>query len=487
MNDNDIQQIVGQMTNFYNDHLPIDSSFVRTLGIFGKMFTALYGEINSARNNSFIDTTETLHTLPYFKLDSAKGLYDNTYANSLMILSFESQIADLDRKGIYINLAFLNSTARAPIVCGLTLKTSFGGLSELQLYEDYFLRENKLYLLPSFILNGNHVSRTLHAFNIKVDDKRLESNWGVMYNVELGILLPRFEYREVLRGYDQAFSGPMTIKNIKEAILTVTNWSNFKLEDYFSPSLAATKKRLYDNFVLSPSQFIVSIPEVIISDRVRVSLLANLLEQLKEPQTNFVMFYEIERIDDNAELDDSRTVGCTVPVEDIQQIHENTDFGTYRLVEDFMFTQEQDVYYDSHIRYDVDNLYDLNPRSAFDSDGNFDDNLFDDTYVPSTDDYLIYERTFPEIPRLYSASAAGTNVEVLCRPNTDGTAMFDLYGATAIDGPYTLLNSTTNDTGLTQIVMDYNAFLSGNTYYKIKATAGSSSSMFTLPLHVTLS
>jgi hypothetical protein len=487
MNENDVQRIVGQMTNFYGDHLPIDSSFVRMLGIYGKIFTTMHSEVNSVKNNSLIDTTETLHTLPYFKLDITNGLYDTTYANSLSLMSFEAQVASLDRKGNFVALNFLKNTIRTPIVCALKLKSSFNGNSQLQLYEDFFLRENKLYLLPNFILTGNHVSNTLHAFDIKIDDKRLESNWGVMYNVELGVLLPRFEYREVLRGYDQAFSEPTTIKNIKEAIRTVTNWGRFELEDYKSLSLSETRRRLYDNFILSPSQFIVSIPEEIISDRVRISLLANLLEQLKEPQTNFVMFYDIERIDDNADLEDEDEQFCKTHATDTQENQDSKETNIRHLAEDFMFTQEQDIYYDNHIRYDFNSSYDLQPRSAFDGAGNFDDSSFDATYVPSTDDYLVYERTFPEIPRLSSATATGRNVEVVCRPNSDGTETFELYGATSESGPYTLLSSTINDTGLGQIVMDYDAILTGNTYYKIKAKAGSIDSMFTLPLHVTLS
>lgn len=487
MNENDIQQIVGQMTNFYGDHLPYDSSFVRILNTYGKIFTTLYSEVNAVQNNAAVDTAETLHSLPYFKLDTTSGLYDSLYAKELLTLSFELQIANLDQKGIFVPLSFSKSTVRTPIVCAMKLQTAFDGKTQLQMYEDYFLRANKLYLLPGFILKGNHASHTLHAFDIKVDDKRLESNWGVLYDVELGVLLPRFEYREVLRGYDQSFSGPMTISNIKEAIRTVTNWNQFELEDYKSPSLSATRKRLYDNFILSPSQFIISIPEAIISDRVRISLLANLLEQLKEPQTNFVMFYDIARTDEYTHLEDPDIVSFQLHATDSHIDQDHRTKTITHLAEDFMFSQESDIYYDTNLRYDLNSAFDLEPRSSFDSSGNFDNSSFDAIQVPSTDDFRVYTRTFPEIPRLYSASATGTDVQVVCRPNTDGTVQFDLYGATAIDGPYTLLTSAVNDTAAVQIVMNHDAISTRNTYYKIKAIADTYSSMFTLPLSVTIS
>lgn len=486
MNDQDIQRIIGQMTNFYGDHLPLDSSFIRLLGIYGKLFTVAYGEADAVRNNSLIDTTETMHTLPYFKLDVTMALYDMALARQLQFLSFEMQIATLDKKNLFIPLSFLRKGSRIPLVCALTLRSTFASTIDLELNLDFFVRGNKIYLLPNFILNGNNLSGVLHAFDIKLDDKRLESNWGVLYNVELGALLPRFEYREVLHGYDQAFSGPITISNIRQAIKTVTNWGQFDLEDVKSPTLPASKKRLYDNWILSPLQFIVSIPEEIISDRVRISLLANLLEQLKEPQTNFVMFYEFERLDDFDDADDSSFAAHEINATEQEEGEDHHVLNLPMLAEDFMFSQEADIYFDSNLRYDFNSAYDLEPKSEFDGSGNFDTTGFDAVQVPSTDDFFVYVRTFPEIPRLSAASVAGNMVTVTCRPNNDGTLQFGLYGATAVDGPYTFLSFTDNDPLAAQIVMNHDANITGNTYYKIMAVAGDYDSLFTLPLQIVL-
>lgn len=487
MNDQDIQRILGQMTNFYSEFLPMDSSFVKLLQVYGTLFSTVYKELQYAKNGTFIGTTDTTYTMPYFRLDISEGLYSSIIAAKLQGLTMAQQVSELDNMGAFVSLSFEQELTRRPVVFALTLQVSFTEKTPLKLYTDYYLRDNKIYLLPAFILSVRQKTNFLHAFNIQINDQRLERNWGSRFDLELGALLPRYEYRDVLQGFDKAYSSETTIKDIKEAIHAVTNWDTFNLQDMLSPTLPAAKKRLYDQFILSPAQFIVSVPEKIVYDKIRVGILYHLLDQVKQPETNFVTFFDISREEDADGLGDDLIPTFTFNAKEIGEFGDSVaPFGQVS-VEDTIFDQGAAVTYDSDVIYDDNYHFDLDIITNFDQASKFDENHFDAAQILPADFARVLYQEFPEIPRQFLATATGTTgqYDFTCRTNTDGTASFELYGATAVDGDYTLLQTAVNDTSSSQISMIHDANLSGKTYYKIRAIAGSYHSMMTLPIDIT--
>lgn len=487
MNAKDIERILGQMTNFYYEFLPVDSSFVRLLQIYGKIFQTVYKDLEHAKSGTFIGKTETTYVMPYFRLDASQGLYSPILAAQLQTLPMRDQVTELDRRGFYIPLTFDQETQRLPLVYSLTLKASFVAASTLKLYKDYFLRGNKIYLLPAFILSDQQKTNILHAFDIQIDDERLERNWGSRFDLELGALLPRFEYREALKGFDKAYSSDTTIKEIKEAIHAVTSWDTFNLFDMLSPTIPAAKKRLYDRWILSPSQFIVSVPEAIVYDKIRVGILYHLLDQIKHPETNYITFFDINREEDTNGLGDASSPFFTYNPRETGEFDDSFAPVGILKFEDTIFDQGDAAKYDTDLVYDDAYRYDLTIISSFDQGSRFDESKFDTPAILPSDFVHVLFQEFPEIPRQFQAAATGTPGEYnfTCRINSDGTAAFELYGSDAADGTFTLLQTATNDTSNSQVSMIHNANLSGKTYYKIRAVAGSVHSMMTLPIDIT--
>jgi hypothetical protein len=56
------------MTNFYQDHLPSDSSFEKLLNVYRELFRVVGKGFRYVDKNTLIDTAQTLNTIPYFKM-----------------------------------------------------------------------------------------------------------------------------------------------------------------------------------------------------------------------------------------------------------------------------------------------------------------------------------------------------------------------------------------------------------------------------------
>jgi hypothetical protein len=445
-----------------------------------------------------------------------------------------------------VTLSFEQRSARQSVVYSMDLKISFSAKQSLTLYDYYFIRDNKLYLLPKFILEHEKVIQYLHAFDIRVNDQNIERNWGSLFDVSTGPLIPRYQYQTALNSFDRVLKSNLTIKEIVDGIKIATEWKNFKIEDIKSPNLSIGKRRLYNQFYLSPAKFIATLPESVIKDKMRLNLMLSLLDEAKQSQTNYSLFFSIER-DDVVEPFDTDHKTISMKTRDLTSAGDkSTNFLRMNVVEHFLYDiMRYDVsYYDfDYHRYEDDCEYDryiasvkLPVRDVFavgetdaaktsitikqketlfldnvaaatyddvliyDVDMHFDlfyapedfsggtlmvDNDTDLPLIPQTDRFSIKHYEFPEIPRNFSGEKDGNGIFTFyCRPNTDGTERFELYGSDKERESYELLLSAPNDSSTEKITFVYDANTTGKRYYKVRAVAGDTNSFLTLPIDV---
>jgi hypothetical protein len=256
-----LENMLYQMSNFYRDYLPVDNQLMKLINAYSRTIDYVWTILGEANDSRFVSTTRTLSTIPYYRVNIDDGMYSQSTAEIISRLSFEEQIAYLDKEKVYSSFAFNEKDAVGePTVYGLRLFVNFTDSNPLKLYQDYFLRSNRMYLLPSYILKRTQTVHYLHAFDIKINDNTLEKNFGNQFSLQVGPLLPRYEYRDVLEAYIRAFQGQMTIKSIRESILLATKWKGFEVQDYKSPTISPRKLKLYENMIISPFKFIVSLP-----------------------------------------------------------------------------------------------------------------------------------------------------------------------------------------------------------------------------------
>lgn len=480
----DVQSILSSMTNFYRDHLPMDSTMVKLMDVYAQTIGMVRDEFERAYDSTSIEHTPLLRTLPYFKLDVQSGWYDTSVASSLNALVIEEQIKRLKKMGYYVSFQYDLLSGTSSIVYDLTLKTSFLASDSLTHNVDYALREGKLFFLPAYILRQRSATKTLHAFDIFLNDYTLERNFGSKLQVFTGTLLPRYEYREILSGFDQAYSGQLLIKDLKESITKVTGWSTFNLQDYFSPDLAVGKKRLYDRWVLSPSTFIIGVPETIIYDKVRIHVLSYLMDQVKQAQTNFVMFYEINREDELRHLQDEPTATIALKAEDLSPAKQSVVSNIVLSIDDHMFVHEAFNNYDEQILFDSSYDWDTGVEISYDDQQAFDRSRFDQNVIAPSSGVNIRVMTFPEIPRNFTGIRDGQEVMLEVKTNTDGTTMFEVYRSLEENGEYVFVTSQLNNfsDAVTQII--FNESWTNNHYYKVRAVAGTKTSLWTLPINI---
>lgn len=298
LNQEQTEQMLYQLPSFYQEFLPIDNNLLKLFNVYAKTINYAWDVFREANDSKYISTTPTVSSIPYFKVSINEAIYDENTARNIQKLSFEEQLAYLDKESKFARFVFSKAKTPEPIVYGMRLLESFNDIHSLKLYQDYFIRSNTLYLLPEYIIKRKKNVQYLHAFDIKLNDFTLEQNFGSHFNLDIGPLLPRYEYRDVIESYLRAYKGQMTIKTIKEAIQLATKWENVKIEDRLSPSLSPRKKELYDQWFISPFRFLVVLPESLIADIVKVNIVRNFLKEVKEVQYDYLIYFDLVRKED---------------------------------------------------------------------------------------------------------------------------------------------------------------------------------------------
>lgn len=457
-----IEDMLYTLSSFYRDFLPVDNSMMKLVNIYAQTIDYVWNVYAEANDSRFVSTARTMSTVPYFKVNVDDALYDLNTARVLSRMTFDEQIAYMDKESTYAAFSFYDKdNAGDPIVYSMRLFVNFTDKDPLRLYEDYFIRANRLYLLPSYIQNRKKVVHFLHAFDIKINDFTLEKNFGTRFSLQSGPLLPRYEYRDVLEAYIRAFQGQMTIKSIRDSIQLATKWESFDIEDFKSPSISPRKLELYTQWIISPFRFIVSLPEALISDKIKINIVRTLLSEIKEAHTDYMIFFDIDRLDPYAmPMLAKPTInyqrGETFTPDD----ESNVQMVSMKFFEDPMNFGN----YDSSYYYNWNLQYDSGMKETA---------------------QVLYHST-PRIPRSFVAVKNPTTGDITftTSSNADGTIEFELHASTDGIAPYTLVETVVNNSGTPTISYQHNAKGSGKLYYKSRAKDPNNISMFTLPINV---
>lgn len=386
MFEKDVEQLVEQMSSFYREYLPIDSSYEKLLAIYIQSFLSIWREATYFKDHIVLEDAPTLKSIDYSKIDITEALYDKSKASQLLLLpTFEEQIKELDKIRGFITFEFSELGNRTPEVYDMTLKARFADTDSLTLYDEYFIRNNKLYILPGFVLRGDIITKELHAFNIRVDNFMIEKKWGSLFDLETGPLLPRSQYRDVISAIRRLLSSNLTIRDMKEALTLATGWEEFDIQDRLTPGLNPSLRRLYDEWRIAPSRFIATLPEELIADKIRLNILLSVLDEAKEEHLNYLILFGIIReemqgekmIDSNlhriSTIATDYTNNQDVVNGDIKQVHHDYFFADNRY--DFGKRYEVTMVYDTNIEKDTDfsmdggQFFEGEPVNSFEMDG----------------------------------------------------------------------------------------------------------------------
>lgn len=476
-----LDDLLYQMTSFYRDYLPNDNALMKMFNAYAQTIDYLWTAFEESEDSRFISTSRTAQTLPYFRVSIDDAMYSLQVAQTVKNLSsFESQISYLDNQQLYASFVFnTQDNSGAPQVMGLRLYTDFGQTQSLKLYQDYFIRSNRLYLLPGYILGRTQTLHYLHAFDIKMNDNTLEKNFGTLFSLKTGTLLPRYEYRDVLEAFHRVFQSQMSIHSIRDAITLATKWEDFDIQDYKSPTISEAKMRLYNDYIISPLRFIVSLPEELIADKINTNIVRTLLDEAKQSQTDYMVFFEILRGDE-----------YPVPDEDFPTIHYqrgeqpelDDDHSVNQITMGFMeYALDIAGRFDDGYTYDLDAQFDDPPdtdTSILTVDVK---QLIDDGQIPDTATVTHYALV---IPRHFIGTVNQTNdiVTFTMDPNVDTTTQFEIHASADLNGTYTLIATIPNNPAgaAGSITTTYDSTNTGMFYYKGRATDGTNYSMFTI-------
>lgn len=334
--------------SFYHDHAPDNPLHHTLMEIYDETIRYAEQVMDEALATMVPGRTPLLHTVPYFKVPVTKAWYGSAIAVSLASRDFEAQVRWLDKEGYYVPFTF--GTNRSAKLYALLLREAFDGQGELVLMEDYFIRDNKLYLLPDYMRRTTRSVSHLHAFDIKVDLRLVERAWGGPFGIEPGPLLPRYEYRNTVEAYHHVMQSSGTIREINESIRKATGWERFKIEDRLSPELDPGKRRMYDEMVISPATFLVTLPEELTKDKVRINVALGLVDSAKSPDTYYWFFVDVVRTE-TLEPEDGQVTKTRRRRTDIGGLPDTDRFNVRRVIEDEFFDVGR---YDARERFDAE-------------------------------------------------------------------------------------------------------------------------------------
>lgn len=351
--DQQLEEIIVSIPKFHVDYSPENGLMLKLAEVYQKSIQYAQSLMDEADGSLTPGGTPLLHTLPYFRIPMKEAWYTPDFAQLLIDMPFEKQIDWLNREGKYVQLSF--GEERETEVYQMRLKRFFGASNEtsLELLEDYFVRENKIFLLPRFIINTTQQLSHLHAFEIKLNRKTLEHIWPTPFEDDVRQYLPRYEYRNAVEAYHHLMQSDLTIRAFKRAIAQATGWDEYNVQDEHSLDLSRAKKRLYKEMHISPATFIVTIPERLTGDRIRINVAITLVDEAKQTETHYWFFVDVLRTD-ILETEDERRVMTRKKKLDVAQQDDGAHTFAYKYITDDLFDGMQ---YDLAIRYDQSQVF----------------------------------------------------------------------------------------------------------------------------------
>lgn len=477
------EELLYSQSSFYRDFLPVDNQLLKLYDIYAKTIDYVWNVFGEANDSRVISTTRTLSTIPYFKVNIDDAMYNANMSRVIARLSFEDQIAYLEKEGKYASFVFdIQDASGISNVYAMRLLVNFDDKEPLRLYEDYFLRSNRLYLLPHYVQRRKKSVHYLHGFDIKVNDFTLEKNFGSRFNIEAGPLLPRHEYRDVLEAFMRVFRGQMTIRSLKESMQLATKWESFRLEDMKSPTISKRKLKLYEDWIISPNKFVVSLPEILIPDKIKINIIRALMSEAKEADKDYMIFFDIERIDPYI-FPMNRFP--TIRYQRGEQMTP-TEESSLSMVSLMIKEYPLDVAgrYDTAFFYNLNLQYDDPPAneiiSILQKPRTMEEN------INMSDQATVTHLTSPRIPRNFTAAKNATTGDITfsLTPNQDETTQFELYNCTTEFGQYDLVEVIDNNKTVATLTFQHSAKDSTKRYYKSRAVGTNTQSLLTLPINV---
>lgn len=477
------EDLLYSQSSFYRDFLPVDNHLLKLYDIYAKTIDYAWNVFREAGDSQTISTTRTLSTIPYFRVNIDDAMYDLNMARIVQRLSFEEQINLLNKEGKFASFVFNDKDAAGdPAVYSMRLFVNFVDKEPLRLYEDYFLRSNRLYLLPNYIQKKKKSVHYLHAYDLKINDYTLEKVFGTQFSLEAGPLLPRYEYRDVIEAYMRSFKGQMTIRSLRESIQLATKWERFRLEDRKSPGISERKLKLYDDWIISPNKFLVSLPEELIPDKIKINILRALMSEIKEADKDYMIFFDIEREDDYVfPMNRYPTIRYPFGEKMTPEDESSVQMVSMRMVEyplDVAGRYDTTFFYNFNLRYDDPPANEIigllqKPRTFRDR-------------IPIGDEVQVTYIASPRIPREFTVKkdAATGNIRFSLSSNKDETTKFELYHASTERGDYELVEVMDNDPSASIQTFEHSAKDSAKRYYKSRAVGENRESFFTLPINV---
>lgn len=474
------EELLYSLSSFYRDFLPEDNQLLKLYDIYAKTINYAWDVFGEAEDSRFISTTRTLSTIPYFKVSIDDAVYDLNTARMLSYMGFEEQIAYLEKEKKYASFVFNKKDAAGdPSVYGMRLFVDFNDKEPLKLYQDYFLRSNKLYLLPNYIQRKRKAVHYLHAYDVKVNDYTLEKNFGTRFNLEAGPLLPRYEYRDVLESYLKAFKGDMTIRSLKDSIKLATKWDDFKVEDMKSPTISKRKLKLYEDWIISPNKFLVSLPEELISDKIKINIIRALMSEIKEADKDYMVFFDIERNDPYA-----------LPMKHISKVRQlkgetlmPADDPSISMIKLAVKEYPLDVSsrYDTLFFYNFNMQYDDPPANEVVSMKLNQKPVVEQVVSAETVNVTHNKNVIPRNFTMHNTvdSAGSNNLYFTVSSSADPDVQFELYGSMLEFGPFELIEILPNDSSIPTLKFEHNAAQTSNLYYKTRAVYQNYPSLFT--------
>lgn len=351
--DQQLEEILVSIPKFHVDYSPENGLMLKLAEVYQKSIQYAQSLMDEADGSLTPGGTPLLHTLPYFRIPTKDAWYTPDYAQLMIDMPFEKQIDWLNREGKYVQLSF--GEERDTEIYQMRLKRFFGAPDDtaLELLEDYFVRENKIFLLPRFIINTTQQFSHLHAFEIKLNRKTLEHIWPTPYEDDVRQYLPRYEYRNAVEAYHHLMQSDLTIRAFKRAIAQATGWDEYNVQDEHSLDLSRAKKRLYKEMHISPATFIVTIPERLTGDRIRINVAITLVDEAKQTETHYWFFIDVLRTD-VLEPEDDRRVTTRKKKQDVAEQEDTARTFAYKYITDDLFDGMQ---YDLAIRYDQSQVF----------------------------------------------------------------------------------------------------------------------------------
>ena len=474
-----LDDLLYQLSSFYRDFLPVDNALLKLYRIYSQTLSYAWTMFQEAEDSRYITTTRTMRTIPYYKLSIEAAMYDLNTARILARESLVNQIDYLDKHELYETFTFAKTDLGGePTVASCRLFVGFSDKTPLVLSEDYFIRSNRLYLLPKYVQRKKRATHFLHAFDVKVNDNTLEKNFGTIYNLQTGTLFPRHKYRDVLEAFSRSMKGDMTIRQLKESIALSTKWEVFDVEDRLSPSLSPQKRKLYDDWIVSPNKFMITLPESLIKDKIEQNIVRMLLSEVKDVIYDYMIFFEISRRDQMPALMDRKITYHHKQINNMTPEDEG-NFELYMSFVDYAF----DLFgrYDTTFHYDLSLQYDDPPGNEIIS--LHQNGLTKREQMPLAESRIkVKVYTDPRIPRNFKGTRFAEGVIFSLNVSQDSTTAFQLYAADEINGPYSLIESLNNSTSGNSLVFQHHANSGGKRYYKARAISGNKRSLFTLPI-----